>query len=169
MPAALPTKALLMPIRLEQPAFKPMATLPVPEVFEKAALQPRAALVAVVQPRTTPATVGVAAATAGGVSQQRPVVAVEQATRTWPSVPTVRATGVDGVVVVTREPLALRTEQGMAAAGWAIQQRPEAAALQATNIWPSAPTDRAVGVEAAVPVTIAPLPVIVAQGIAAAD
>jgi hypothetical protein len=85
MPAPLPAKTLLTPVRLEQPAFKPMATLPVPEVFEKAALQPRAALVALVQPRTTPAAVGVAAAVVAGVAQQtafRPLLI-----RTWPAVP----------------------------------------------------------------------------------
>jgi hypothetical protein len=56
---------LLMPKVLAQSAFRPIATLPVPEVLERRALQPRAALVALVQPMTIPAPVGVAGNAAG--------------------------------------------------------------------------------------------------------
>ena len=51
---------LSLPEVFEKRAFKPMAVLQVPVVLEERALQPRAELVAVVQPRTIPATVGVA-------------------------------------------------------------------------------------------------------------
>ena len=59
-------------------------------------------------------------------------------------------------------------EQGMAveAVEAATHAKPLVQAAQATSSWPSVPTAKAVGVDAAVPVTIAPLPVTQAQGIA---
>jgi hypothetical protein len=78
--------------------------------------------------------------------QQSPVEAVEQATKTWPSVPTPRAEGVDAAVPVTIAPLPVLVEQGMAGEGAAAQHRPVAAAEQAVRTVPSVPTVRATGV-----------------------
>ena len=61
--------------------------------------------------------------------------------------------------MVMREPFAVRQAQGIAAAGRDVQQRPVGAAAQAVRMKPSVPTVRAVGVLAAVPVRMAPLPV----------
>ncbi len=77
-PELTPIVTLLMPDVRAVPALLPTAVLPVPDTA-KAALQPSEVLVSVVQPRTMPAAIGVAATMPG--TQQRPVVAVEQAVR----------------------------------------------------------------------------------------
>jgi hypothetical protein len=70
----------------------------------------------------------------GAVAQHRPVAAAEQAVRTVPSVPTVRATGVFGVDVVIKAPTEESTEHGIVVEAWVIQHRPDVAAAQATRI-----------------------------------
>ena len=79
--AQSPTAVFLSPVVFEARAHTPTATLPT-LVFTGRALQPRAALVAVVQPRTMPATVGVAELIGGVVNQHSPVAEAAQATRT---------------------------------------------------------------------------------------
>jgi len=59
--ALAPMAVLPPPEVFEKRAFKPVAVFRAPEVFEKRALHPSAVRDAVVQPRTIPATVGVAA------------------------------------------------------------------------------------------------------------
>ena len=86
-----------------------MAVLLLPVVLEPRALQPRAELPPFVQPKTLPATVGVAAA----ALQVKPAVQAEQAVRTYPLVPTARATGVFAAVPVTKAPLPVIVEQGI--------------------------------------------------------
>jgi hypothetical protein len=78
--------------------------------------------------------------------QESPVGAAEQATSTWPSVPTPRAEGVDAAVPVTMAPFPVIVEQGMAGDAAVLQQRPVAEAEQAVRTVPSAPTVRATGV-----------------------
>ena len=105
-----PIAVLPPPEVLVQRAEAPMAVFRAPEIFEKRALHPSAVRDAVVQPRTIPVTVGVAF---GRAPQQIPLVAVEQANRTWPFVPTVNVVGVSAAVPVIRAPLAVMQEQGM--------------------------------------------------------
>jgi hypothetical protein len=69
----------------------------------------------------------------GAAAQHRPVAAAEQAVRTVPFAPTVRATGVFGVDVVIKAPTDESTEHGIVAA-WLIQHKPDVAAAQATRI-----------------------------------
>ena len=103
--------AVLPPPRvLVQRAEAPMAVFRAPDVFATRALHPSAVRAAVVQPLTIPATVGVAL---GRAPQQIPLVAVEQANRAWPSVPTVNVVGVLAAVPVIRSPLAVMQEQGI--------------------------------------------------------
>ena len=92
-----------------------------------------AVAVHVVQPRTTPSTVGVADTGVTLLIQVRPVEQAEQAAKTWPFVPTARAVGVLGAVPVIKSPFAVIQAQGMPAAQ-VIQHKPEAAAEQATRI-----------------------------------
>lgn len=101
-------------------------------------------------------------------TQTRPLPQREQAERICPSVPTVRADGVADPVPVTIAPLPVIVEQGMAvdAAAGETQARPVEQVAHATSSWPSVPTVRAEGDADAVPVTIAPLPVMVEQGMA---
>ena len=91
----------------------PVAVLKLPVVAETRALQPRAELVAVVQPRTIPPTVGVAAQEPSAIIQAKPSVQAAQAVRTYPSVPTARATGVFVAVATTRSPFAVRIVLGI--------------------------------------------------------
>ena len=100
--------------------------------------------------------------------QVRPEAQAAQAVKIWPSVPTARAVGVAEAVPVTIAPFPVIVEQGIAvdAVVGDTQVKPLVQAAQATRSWPSVPTARAEGVDEAVPVTMAPLPVMVAQGIA---
>ena len=111
--AQAPMAVLLLPVAPLDKAFTPKAELPAP-VFESNALQPRAVLAASVQPRTVPATVGVAGETGtAGVVQVRPNGQAPQATSAWPSVPTGRETGLLGASPVMIVPLAVMQEQGI--------------------------------------------------------
>jgi hypothetical protein len=65
----------------------------------------------------------------------KPVEQAPQATRSCPSVPTPSVAGVLAAVAVTKAPLAVRVEHGMAVPPlFATQQRPVEAAAQATRI-----------------------------------
>ena len=107
--APLPIATLLTPVVLAHMLLSPMATWPEPEVLPSKALQPRAELLPSVQPTTVPKVVGVAGAREL-VTQQRPVAVVEQATRTWPLVPTASSPGVQAAVPAIKEPFAVRTD-----------------------------------------------------------
>lgn len=115
---------------------QPIATLPPPLVREQRVPKPNAALVGVLDgvddtmehrpipmlasflafvptyPYTVPSVPGQALGLLKA-PQQMPLGAVEQASRAWPSVPTVRATGVFAAVPVIRSPLAVTQDLGM--------------------------------------------------------
>jgi len=82
--ALAPMAVLPPPEVFEKRAFKPVAVFRAPEVFEKRALHPSAVRDAVVQPRTIPATVGVAALPPA-VPQQMALLPFDIST--WPAVP----------------------------------------------------------------------------------
>ena len=71
---------------------------------------------------------------AAAEAQVSPVVQVEQATRVWPSVPTVRVVGVLAAVPVTRAPLAVMQPQGIPAAPADVQVNPVVQAAHAVRI-----------------------------------
>jgi len=71
---------------------------------------------------------------AGAVAQAKPVRAVEQAVKIWPSVPTGRAEGVLAAVPVTSVPLAVMQAFGMYGYVIVDQQSPFVAVEQATRI-----------------------------------
>ena len=75
-----PTAVLLSPDVVADKALTPMAVFPVTVVASRE-LQPKAVLPATVQPRTIPATVGVARETGtAGITQVKPVGQAAQAT-----------------------------------------------------------------------------------------
>jgi len=57
---------------------------------------------------------------------------------------------------------------GAAGAGRATQDKPVEVVEHAVRTWPSAPTERATGVSAEAPVTMAPLPLMQERGMAGA-
>lgn len=110
-----PIATLLEPVVRLGATPQPIATLLVPVVTDVRALQPRAVLVASVQPLTVPNTVGVAVGTALAAPHLIPSAHVESAMRTWPSEPTGKGATTLGPVPVTKVPLAVTQDLGIAA------------------------------------------------------
>jgi hypothetical protein len=80
-PEQKPKAVLSFPVEFAQRASKPIAVFLTPVVLETRALHPKALKVAVVQPRTIPATVGVAAVGVAAVIHSRPEAQAEFADR----------------------------------------------------------------------------------------
>ena len=81
-----PLAVLEQPVVLEKREQLPLAVFWMPVVLETRALQPRAEILAVVQPRTIPATIGVAAVTIPPVVPQQTAFEPFDIS-TWPAVP----------------------------------------------------------------------------------
>ena len=112
LPALYPTAVFEFPFSMDDKTEHPTAVLQRPVVSEVRMLQPTPVVVVPEHPYKIPRNVGVASEGVT-VPQQMPLVAVEQASRAWPSVPTVNVVGVLAAVPVMRSPLAVTQVLGM--------------------------------------------------------
>jgi hypothetical protein len=109
----VPDAVFALPMVLAKSVSAPLATLLQPVVLLAKADAPKEVVlrpVLRVQPNMMPATLGVAAETLAAAPQVKPVVQAAQAFRTWPSVPTARAEGVQAALAPRISPLAVRAD-----------------------------------------------------------